>query len=138
TAAGGGMATLSRDRWVTLRDPATGEERWRTDLVDVLDATPQFVLPDGPEDLVVAIAARPQGVPLGVSPEIEEALLVGLDATSGDLRWAASLPEALAWARSPVAVDDTTVAAANVTDLAFHDLANGREVSRVEHGLGDR
>lgn len=138
TAAGGGMATISRDRWVTLRDPASGEEHWRTDVLDALDATPQLVLPDGPDDLVVAIAARPQGVPLGVSPEIEEALLVGLEASSGELLWVASLPEALAWARSPVAVDATTAVAANVTDLAFHELADGRQVARIEHGLGDR
>lgn len=125
-AAGGGIADIQHRSRVTLRDAETARERWSVDLTDALDVSAQYILPQGPDDLVVVLTNQPPGLELGQNPEIETTHLVGIEARSGEIRWVIDLPPGLAWFQAPIAIDDAVAVAANVASVAFWDLDSGR------------
>lgn len=127
-AAAGGLTEVQRNAIVTLVDPVTGEPRWSLDIVEMMDASAQYVLPGGPDDLVVVLASRPEGLPLGSNPELESGHLIGIEARTGEVRWDLELPSGLAWFEAPLAVDGRIAVAANVSDIVFWDLANGDRI----------
>lgn len=136
--AGDGLSEVHRNAIVTLLDTGTGEPRWSVDIVETMDASAQYVLPGGPEDLVVVLASRPEGVPLGANPELESGHLVGIEARSGEIRWQLELPTGLAWFEAPLAVDDRIAVAANVSRIVFWDLGSGRRIGEHVRPLAFR
>lgn len=133
--AGGGLAEVHGTQAVVLRDAATGQQRWRFPLAEALDASAQYVLAGGPDDVVVVLASRPRGLTLGSNPELESGHLVALEADTGELRWEIDLPSALAWFQSPVAIDQEVAVAANAGEVVFWDLASGRRLAAFDRTL---
>lgn len=127
-AAGGGIGEVHGNTTVTLLDISTGEPQWSVDIVETMDASAQYVLPHGPEDLVIVLGSRPEGLALGANPELETGHLVGIEARTGEVRWELELPSGLAWFEAPLAVDDRIAVAANVSRIVFWDLATGRRI----------
>lgn len=126
------------DGLLVSTDAATGAVDWTRDIRAELDAEPAFALPGGPDDLVLLVATTPTGIQLGSAPEIEEPLVAVLDAADGRLLRSIPLPAHLAWAQQPLAVDGDLLVSADVTDVVFHDLRSGRELSRAPHRLANR
>lgn len=137
-AAGGGIADIRPGAVVVLREAATGGERWSVDIAAALDASAQYVLPGGPDDLVVVLATRPRGLALGSNPELETGHLVGIEARTGEIRWELDLPPGLAWFQQPIAIDERVAVAANVSIVAFWDLASGRLLAEHPRPLAFR
>lgn len=133
--AAGGIAEVRDHAEVALRDIRTGDRRWVRDLGTELDASPQYVLTGGPDDLVVVLVSRPRGLRLGSNPELETGHLVGLEAASGDIRWEIDLPSGMAWFQSPVAVDGSVAVAASASTVVFWDVATGQRIGEQERRL---
>lgn len=119
-------------------DAATGTENWVLDVRGELGAEPASVLPGGPDGQVLLLATTPTGIQLGAAPQIEEPLVAVLDAENRSLIRTIPLPPHLAWAQQPVAVEDDLLVYADVTDVVFHHLGSGHEISRQPHRLGNR
>lgn len=137
-ADGAQLVEIRDGRDVAARDVATGRGRWETDVTTRTLASPVAVLPRADDAYVAVLAVRPAGIELGTAPEIEEPLLLLLDAADGRIVRSLPLGSGLAWAQEPLAVDGDLAVYADVRDVVFLDLTAGEVLARRPHGLGNR